>query len=582
MITHDYFEWREPDEPPFTMQDLVDAVKDLMMQYHVTFDEALRHLQERGIPYNQFLKMSGLEQLIQGFKNELQKQKSALLDQYRLDELLTRLEEEIRRAKTSLDQISSKWKDKSLRDQLQDSMGRRDPSSLFGMDWKISRSGEKDAGETRRQLEDLVRKIQQLQALRELYEKYEFTGPKTPTSQEAERIREKLQQLQDLEDKLQDALEYGDLFNLEAESLEQILGKEAAEAFAAKRDELKQQFTEALKSTGDVDYNEEEDIYKITPGAARKIGEKALKEVYSRLFTDGVGRHHATYTGDGNVEMTTTKPFEFGDSLTSLDLPSSLLNSAIRQLGSPLAPEAGKIHIDSRDFMVHETKGAASTAIVMLIDQSGSMSRFGRFFNAKKLALALDALIRTEYPEDKLSFICFSTFAKPVGVGAIPELSPKPVTMMGGAVNLRIDFSREGAERQKAMIPEHFTNLQKGLELARVKLANSDTRNKSILLITDGAPTAFYEGSCLYLTYPPNERTYEATMREVRRVTDDKITINTFMMGNEMDGGFFGEGDFLEQMHKVNQGRLIYPAPDKLTQYVLKDYLDHKNKIIQI
>ncbi len=582
MITHDYSEWREPEEPPFTMQDLVDAVKELMMQYHVTFDEALRHLQERGIPYNQFLKVSGLEQLIQGFMDEIQKQKSAILGQYRLDELLKRLEEEIRRAKTSLDQMSSKWNDADLRKRLKEAMENRDPSSLFNMDWQVSRSGESEAWEARRQLDDLVRKIQRMRALKELYDQFDFTGPQTPTPQEADRFREKLLQLQELEDKLKDALEYGDLFNLEAESLEQILGKEAAQAFEAKREELKQQFTEAMKATGEVDYNEEEDIYKITPGAARKIGEKALKEVYSRLFTDGVGRHHATYTGDGNVEMTTTKPFEFGDSLTSLDLPSSLLNSAIRQAGSPQAPEAGRIKIDSRDFMVHETKGAASTAIVMLIDQSGSMSRFGRFFNAKKLALALDALIRTEYPEDKLSFVAFSTFARPVSVGAIPELAPKPVTMFGGAVNLRVDFAREGAERQKAMIPEHFTNLQKGLELARVKLANSDTRNKSILLITDGAPTAFYEGSCLYLTYPPNDRTYEATMREVRRVTDDKITINTFMMGNEVDGGYFGEGDFLEQMHKANQGRLIFPAPDKLTQYVLKDFLDHKNKIIQI
>ena len=106
--------------------------------------------------------------------------------------------------------------------------------------------------------------------------------------------------------------------------------------------------------------------------------------------------------------------------------------------------------------------------------------------------------------------------------------------------------------------------------------------NKSILLITDGAPTAFYEGSHLYLTYPPNERTYQRTMREIRAVTDENITINTFMMGNEMDSGYFGEGEFLESMHRVNKGRLIYPAPDKLTQYVLKDYLDHKNKIIQI
>ena len=113
-------------------------------------------------------------------------------------------------------------------------------------------------------------------------------------------------------------------------------------------------------------------------------------------------------------------------------------------------------------------------------------------------------------------------------------------------------------------------------------LANSDTKNKSILLITDGAPTAFYEGSYLYLTYPPNERTYQRTLREVKAVTDENITINTFMMGNEVDMGYFGEGDFLEAMHRINKGRLIFPAPDKLTQYVLRDFLDHKRKIIQI
>jgi uncharacterized protein with von Willebrand factor type A (vWA) domain len=369
---------------------------------------------------------------------------------------------------------------------------------------------------------------------------------------------------------------------MDLDQLREMLGEEAAQALDAKREELRRQFAEALKATGEVDYNEDTDIFKITPGAARKIGEKALKEVFSRLFTDGIGRHHATYNGDGNVEMTVTKPFEFGDSLASLDLPSSLLNSAIRQSGTPGAAGTGRIKIDSRDFMVHQTKGAASSAIVMLIDQSGSMSRYGRFYNAKKLALALDALIRVEYPEDKLYFICFSTFARQIPIGAIPELAPKPVTLMGGAVNMRVDFSREVDQRGRDMIPEHFTNLQKGLELARVLLANTDTKNKSILLITDGAPTAFYDDSFLYLTYPPNERTYQRTLREVKRVTDEGITINTFMMGNEMDMGYFGEGEFLERMHQINQGRLIFPAPDKLTQYVLKDYLDHKNKIIQI
>ena len=71
-------------------------------------------------------------------------------------------------------------------------------------------------------------------------------------------------------------------------------------------------------------------------------------------------------------------------------------------------------------------------------------------------------------------------------------------------------------------------------------------------------------------------------MSEGRPVTDENITINTFMMGNDFDTNYWGEGDFMEKMHRINKGRLIYPAPDKLTQFVLKDYLDQKNKIIQI
>jgi len=581
VITHDYSEWHEPEKPPFTVEELINAVKELMMQYHVSFDEALKHLQERGLPYNEFLKVGGLDELIQGYLDQIDKQKQEILEKHRIDDLLTKLEEDIRRKSLELEQIVAKLKDKNLSQQLEEGLKQRHPAQLYAVDWQLSRSKDKSTSQARQQLQELVQLIQQMKSLTELNKDHPFTGQKSVNPTEAQRLKEKLDMLDDLQQKLVDAIEYGDLFNMDVEQLKELLGEEAAQAFEAKRDEVRKQFAEALQATGDVDYNEETDIYKITPGAARKIGEKALKEVFSRLFTDGIGRHHATFTGDGNVEMTTTQPYEFGDSLTSLDLPSSLLNSAIRQIDSPDSVK-GKIRIDSRDFVVHQTKGAASSAIVMLIDQSGSMSREGRFFNAKKLALALDALIRTEYPEDKLYFICFSTFAKQIPIGAIPELAPKPVTIMGGAVNMRIDYSKEVSQRSKDLIPEHFTNLQKGLELARVLLANTDTKNKSILLITDGAPTAFYEDSFLYLTYPPNERTYDRTLREVKAVTDENITINTFVMGNDFEMNYFGEGEFLEKMHRVNKGRLIYPAPDKLTQYVLKDYLDRKNKIIQI
>ena len=581
MITHDYSEWHEPEKPPFTVEELINAVKELMMQYHVSFDEALKHLQERGLPYNEFLKVGGLDELIQGFLDKIDQQKQDILSQYRIDDLLTKLEETIRRKSIEVEQLMAKLKDKLLSQRLDDGLKQRNPSLLYTVDWQLSRNKDKNSEAARPLLMELVQLIQQMNSLSQLNQEHSFTGQKNLNPSEAERLQDKLQMLDELEDKLMDAVEHGDLFNMDVEQLKDLLGEEAAQAFEAKREEVRQKFTEALKATGDVDFDENSNLYKITPGAARKIGEKALKEVFSRLFTDGIGRHHATYTGDGNVEMTTTQPYEFGDSLSSLDLPSSLLNSAIRQLGSTEKAN-GKIRIDSRDFVVHQTKGAASSAIVMLIDQSGSMSREGRFFNAKKLALALDALIRTEYPEDKLYFITFSTFAKQISVGAIPELAPKPVTIMGGAVNMRIDYSKEVSPRSKDLIPEHFTNLQKGLELARVLLSNSDTKNKRILLITDGAPTAFYEDSFLYLTYPPNERTFDRTLREVKAVTDENITINTFVMGNDFEMNYFGEGEFLEKMHRVNKGRLIFPAPDKLTQYVLKDYLDHKNKIIQI
>jgi uncharacterized protein with von Willebrand factor type A (vWA) domain len=378
MITHDYSEWHEPEKPPFTVEELINAVKELMMQYHVSFDEALKHLQERGLPYNEFLKVGGLDELIQGFLDKIDQQKQDILSQYRIDDLLTKLEETIRRKSIEVEQLMAKLKDKLLSQRLDDGLKQRNPSLLYTVDWQLSRNKDKNSEAARPLLMELVQLIQQMNSLSQLNQEHSFTGQKNLNPSEAERLQDKLQMLDELEDKLMDAVEHGDLFNMDVEQLKDLLGEEAAQAFEAKREEVRQKFTEALKATGDVDFDENSNLYKITPGAARKIGEKALKEVFSRLFTDGIGRHHATYTGDGNVEMTTTQPYEFGDSLSSLDLPSSLLNSAIRQLGTTEKTN-GKIRIDSRDFMVHQTKGAASSAIVMLIDQSGS------FFQRQKI-----------------------------------------------------------------------------------------------------------------------------------------------------------------------------------------------------
>src|ERR1019366_3866993 len=125
MITHDYSEWHEPEKPPFTVEELINAVKELMMQYHVSFDEALKHLQEKGIPYNQFLKVGGLDELIQGYLDELDRQKQEILEGHRLDNLLNKLEQEIRRKSAELEQQISKLKDKNLSERLKEGLEQR-------------------------------------------------------------------------------------------------------------------------------------------------------------------------------------------------------------------------------------------------------------------------------------------------------------------------------------------------------------------------------------------------------------------------------------------------------------------------
>src|ERR1700679_2828933 len=168
MITHDYSEWHEPEKPPFTVEELINAVKELMMQSHVSFDEALKHLQEKGIPYNEFLKIGGLDELIQGFLDKINNDRQKILENNRVDDLLSRMEEDVRRKSAELQSLLEKLKDPKLTKRLEDGLQSRDPSSLYNLDSQLSRSGQKGTDEMRRQLQALTQLIQQLKSLREL------------------------------------------------------------------------------------------------------------------------------------------------------------------------------------------------------------------------------------------------------------------------------------------------------------------------------------------------------------------------------------------------------------------------------
>jgi uncharacterized protein with von Willebrand factor type A (vWA) domain len=200
----------------------------------------------------------------------------------------------------------------------------------------------------------------------------------------------------------------------------------------------------------------------------------------------------------------------------------------------------------------------------------------GQYINVKRMGLALDGLIRTEYPGDFLQFVEIYTFAKPRRVVEVPQLMPKPVTVFSPVVRLQADMSDPGTS--ELMIPPHFTNLQHGLQLARQYLSVQDTPNRQVVLITDGLPTAHFEGSVLKLLYPPHPATEAATLREGQRCAREGITINIFLLASWNQS----EEDvrFAYRLAESTRGRVFFTAGSELDRYVVWDYIKRRRKII--
>ncbi len=180
------------------------------------------------------------------------------------------------------------------------------------------------------------------------------------------------------------------------------------------------------------------------------------------------------------------------------------------------------------DIEVHRTRNTPKCATVVLLDMSGSMRYDGLYIDVKRMGLALEGLIRREYPGDYLQFVELSSFAKARHISEIPALLPKPVTVTSPVVRLRADMS--DPKITELDVPPHFTNIQHGLQMARRFLAAQDTPNRQVILITDGLPTAHFEGQHLYLLYPPDPSTEQATMREGMLAQREGITINIFLL----------------------------------------------------
>jgi uncharacterized protein with von Willebrand factor type A (vWA) domain len=377
-------------------------------------------------------------------------------------------------------------------------------------------------------------------------ERVRFSGDESLSFDGALSQIERLQSMERLEDALTDIDGPADLGRIDRDEVRELLGEDAVRDLDALGD-LARRLEEAGYLTRDGDRLE------LTPRGTRRIGQQVLDDLFARLQRDAFGGHRSGRSGRGGEREETSKPYEFGDPF-HLDLRATLGNALLREENAPTTRAARRspaghaaVRLAPSDLEVYRTEELTRTATVLLVDMSRSMLLRGCFLAAKKVAVALDTLIRTQYPRDHLSVIGFAYYAREIRPGALAEL-----TWAGF---------------------EYGTNLQHGLLLARRILARQATANKEIVVITDGEPTAHFEGGQVEFSYPPTRRTITETLREVRRCTQEGITINTFMLERSR-----ALTEFVAHMTRLNQGRAFYATPERLGEYVLVDFVGRRTR----
>ncbi|MGA7173382.1 MAG: VWA domain-containing protein [Candidatus Dormiibacterota bacterium] len=282
------------------------------------------------------------------------------------------------------------------------------------------------------------------------------------------------------------------------------------------------------------------DGLELTPQGVRKIGQKALGDIFQHLIADGFGSHPQGNPGSGQDMGDHSKPYEFGDPF-NLDVEKTLMNAVRHSDGSR------PLRLAVEDFEVLESERSVQTSTVLMLDMSRSMPLRGYFYAAKKMALALDSLIRTQYPRDTLYVVGFSDYAREIGPGMLAQLSYSEYV--------------------------YGTNMQHGLMLARRLLHRHRTANRQIIIVSDGEPTVHMEGTSAVFMYPPLPETFRKTLQEVRHCTREGIVINTFMLESNQ---YLVQ--FVKQLTRQNRGRAFFVSPDRLGDYVLVDYVNSRSR----
>jgi len=435
-----------------------------------------------------------------------------------------------------------------------------------------------------------------------LASKYDFTGRTPMDVPKALEIKEELETIDRLLDQLKTAAQNAQLAVIDMEALSEFAQDGEMENLNALQQQVQDYLREEAARQG---LEQSSRGYSLSPQAYRLFQRKLLAEIFSELEAARSGRHRGPIAGEGPVELQRTKPYEFGDPVAGLDIVQSIANAASRATdlvgaetksvpenqgletnAGTLAPKttdfskqrsvARSISVTIDDLEIHRTRNSPRCATAVLLDMSGSMRQGAQYVNCKRMALALDGLIRTEYPGDFLAFFEMYTLAKRRPVNELPALMPKPVTIFQSQVRLRADLSNPDVSELR--LPQHFTNIQHALRLARQTLAVQDTPNRQVILITDGLPTAHFEGPHLYMLYPPDPQTEEATMREAMLCAREGITINIFLLPNWNQS--HEDVQFAQRLAETTRGRVFFTGGKDLDRFVLWDYVSQRRKII--
>ncbi|HEY7065576.1 MAG TPA: VWA domain-containing protein [Chloroflexota bacterium] len=390
--------------------------------------------------------------------------------------------------------------------------------------------------EMQQELAELAMNLEQLYPMGSMRRQYPFQGDDSLSFMEAMRLMQELQEMDQLEKQLQRARDPNALDELDPERVRELLGDEAAQSL----EQLKQ-LTKLLEEAGYI--VKKGNRWELTPRGIRKIGQKALRDIFQHLKRDNFGKHESRFRGTGGERMDDSKVYEFGDTFL-LDLQRTVMNGVMRQGAS------SPVQLTPQDFEVYRTELMTQCSTVLLLDMSRSMFLRGCITAAKKVAIALNSLIRGQYPRDALYVVPFSYYAR--------EIKPEELP--------RLTWNEWG----------YGTNMQHAFMLSRQLLGRHKGGTRQIILITDGEPTAYFEQGQIEFSYPPTYRTFQETLREVGRCTRENIVINTFML----ERGHYLI-DFVEQMTKINRGRAFYATPERLGEYILVDYVDNKRKKVR-